>query len=336
MSSIFIPEGYDPKYGIMETEIAIKFVKDFFEKELSSALNLTRISAPLFVKKASGLNDNLNGVERPVAFETKEVPGETLEIVHSLAKWKRMALKRYKVPVGQGIYTDMNAIRRDEDMDNTHSIYVDQWDWEKVITKEDRNFDFLKETVRKICKVFLNTERELSARFEKVKINLPNEVTFITSQELENLYPNLTPEERENEFAKSKGAIFVMQIGKVLASGQRHDGRAPDYDDWELNGDLILWDPALNHSLELSSMGIRVDKDALERQLKELNLEERKELDFHKQLLNGELPLTIGGGIGQSRICMFFLQKAHIGEVQASFWTEDIKKVCRENGINLL
>ena len=336
MSSIFIPEGYDPKYGIMETEIAIKFVKDFFEKELSSALNLTRISAPLFVKKSSGLNDNLNGVERPVAFETKEVPDETLEIVHSLAKWKRMALKRYGVPVGQGIYTDMNAIRRDEDMDNTHSIYVDQWDWEKVITKEDRNFDFLKETVRKIYKVFLNTEKELSARFEKVKINLPNEVTFITSQELENLYPNLTPEERENEFAKSRGAIFVTQIGKVLASGQRHDGRAPDYDDWELNGDLILWDPALNHSLELSSMGIRVDKDALERQLKELNLEERKELDFHKQLLNGELPLTIGGGIGQSRICMFFLQKAHIGEVQASFWTEDIKKVCRENGINLL
>ena len=336
MSSIFIPEGYDPKYGIMETEIAIKFVKDFFEKELSSALNLTRISAPLFVKKSSGLNDNLNGVERPVAFETKEVPDETLEIVHSLAKWKRMALKRYGVPVEQGIYTDMNAIRRDEDMDNTHSIYVDQWDWEKVITKEDRNFDFLKETVRKIYKVFLNTERELSARFEKVKISLPNEVTFITSQELENLYPNLTPEERENEFAKSRGAIFVTQIGKVLASGQRHDGRAPDYDDWELNGDLILWDPALNHSLELSSMGIRVDKDALERQLKELNLEERKELDFHKQLLNGELPLTIGGGIGQSRICMFFLQKAHIGEVQASFWTEDIKKVCRENGINLL
>ena len=336
MSSIFIPEGYDPKYGIMETEIAIKFVKDFFEKELSSALNLTRISAPLFVKKSSGLNDNLNGVERPVAFETKEVPDETLEIVHSLAKWKRMALKRYGVPVGQGLYTDMNAIRRDEDMDNTHSIYVDQWDWEKVITKEDRNFDFLKETVRKIYKVFLNTERELSARFEKVKISLPNEVTFITSQELENLYPNLTPEERENEFAKSRGAIFVTQIGKVLASGQRHDGRAPDYDDWELNGDLILWDPALNHSLELSSMGIRVDKDALERQLKELNLEERKELDFHKQLLNGELPLTIGGGIGQSRICMFFLQKAHIGEVQASFWTEDIKKVCRENGINLL
>ena len=336
MSSIFIPEGYDPKYGIMETEIAIKFVKDFFEKELSSALNLTRISAPLFVKKSSGLNDNLNGVERPVAFETKEVPDETLEIVHSLAKWKRMALKRYGVPVGQGIYTDMNAIRRDEDMDNTHSIYVDQWDWEKVITKEDRNFDFLKETVRKIYKVFLNTEKELSARFEKVKISLPNEVTFITSQELENLYPNLTPEERENEFAKSRGAIFVTQIGKVLASGQRHDGRAPDYDDWELNGDLILWDPALNHSLELSSMGIRVDKDALERQLKELNLEGRKELDFHKQLLNGELPLTIGGGIGQSRICMFFLQKAHIGEVQASFWTEDIKKVCRENGINLL
>ena len=336
MSSIFIPEGYDPKYGIMETEIAIKFVKDFFEKELSSALNLTRISAPLFVKKSSGLNDNLNGVERPVAFETKEVPDETLEIVHSLAKWKRMALKRYGVPVGQGIYTDMNAIRRDEDMDNTHSIYVDQWDWEKVITKEDRNFDFLKETVRKIYKVFLNTERELSARFEKVKISLPNEVTFITSQELENLYPNLTPEERENEFAKSRGAIFVTQIGKVLASGQRHDGRAPDYDDWELNGDLIMWNPVLDRSLELSSMGIRVNKEALERQLKELNLEERKNLDFHKMLLNDELPLTIGGGIGQSRICMFLLQKAHIGEVQASVWTPEIVKKCKENGINLL
>ena len=325
MSSIFIPEGYDPKYGIMETEIAIKFVKDFFEKELSSALNLTRISAPLFVKKASGLNDNLNGVERPVAFETKEVPGETLEIVHSLAKWKRMALKRYKVPVGQGIYTDMNAIRRDEDMDNTHSIYVDQWDWEKVITKEDRNFDFLKETVRKIYKVFLNTERELSARFEKVKINLPNEVTFITSQELENLYPNLTPEERENEFAKSKGAIFVMQIGKVLASGQRHDGRAPDYDDWELNGDLILWDPALNHSLELSSMGIRVDEDTLRRQVAITGDEDRLSLEWHRALLNGLFPLTIGGGIGQSRMAMFLLRKKHIGEVQTSVWPQEVR-----------
>ena len=325
MSSIFIPEGYDPKYGIMETEIAIKFVKDFFEKELSKELNLTRISAPLFVKRASGLNDNLNGVERPVAFETKEVPNETLEIVHSLAKWKRMALKRYKVPVGQGIYTDMNAIRRDEDLDNTHSIYVDQWDWEKVITKEDRNFDFLQETVRKIYKVFLNTEKELSAKFEKVKIDLPNEITFITSQKLENLYPNLTPEERENEFAKSRGAIFVMQIGKVLASGQRHDGRAPDYDDWELNGDLILWNPVLNHSLELSSMGIRVDEDTLRRQVAITGDEDRLSLEWHKALLNGLFPLTIGGGIGQSRMAMFLLRKKHIGEVQTSVWPQEVR-----------
>ena len=336
MSKTIIPKNYDPKYGIMETEIAIKTAKDCFERELAKALDLTRISAPMFVRKSVGINDNLNGVERPVAFEMKEMPDVTLEIVHSLAKWKRMALKRYGVPVGQGIYTDMNAIRRDEDMDNTHSIYVDQWDWEKVITKEDRNFDFLKETVRKIYKVFLNTEKELSARFEKVKISLPNEVTFITSQELENLYPELTPNEREDKFAKENGAIFIMQIGKVLESGEKHDGRAPDYDDWELNGDLIMWNPVLDSSLELSSMGIRVDKEALERQLKELNLEERKNLDFHKMLLNDELPLTIGGGIGQSRICMFLLQKAHIGEVQASVWTPEIVKECKENGINLL
>ena len=336
MSSIIIPKNYDPKYGIMETEIAIKVVKDCFEKELSKALDLTRISAPMFVRKAAGINDNLNGVERPVAFEMKEMPDVTLEIVHSLAKWKRIALKQYGLEVGKGIYTDMNAIRRDEDLDNTHSIYVDQWDWEKVILEKNRNVEFLKETVKKIYQVFLNTEKELTTRFEKFEKFLPKEVTFITSQELENLYPELIPTEREDKFAKEHGAIFVMQIGKVLESGKKHDGRAPDYDDWELNGDLIMWNPVLDRSLELSSMGIRVDKAALERQLKELNLEERKNLSFHKMLLNDELPLTIGGGIGQSRICMFLLQKAHIGEVQASVWTPEIVKECKENGINLL
>lgn len=336
MSKVIIPKTYDAKYGIMDTEILIKVTKDFFEKELAEALNLTRISAPLFVNKTSGLNDNLNGVERPVAFEMKEIEGSHIEIVHSLAKWKRMALKRYGVESGAGIYTDMNAIRRDEDLDNTHSIYVDQWDWEKVITKEDRNFEFLKETVEKIYSVFVKTQKMLVKKFDKLEEFLPEKVTFITSQELENKYPDLTPEERENVFAKENGAIFIMQIGKTLASGQRHDGRAPDYDDWELNGDLIMWNPVLNNSLELSSMGIRVDKSSLEKQLAELGLEERKELPFHKALLNEELPLTIGGGIGQSRICMFLLQKAHVGEVQASIWDDETQRICAENGINLL
>ena len=336
MSKVIIPKTYDAKYGIMDTEILIKVTKDFFEKELAEALNLTRISAPLFVNKTSGLNDNLNGVERPVAFEMKEIEGSHIEIVHSLAKWKRMALKRYGVESGAGIYTDMNAIRRDEDLDNTHSIYVDQWDWEKVITKEDRNFEFLKETVEKIYSVFVKTQKMLVKKFDKLEEFLPEKVTFITSQELENKYPDLTPEERENVFAKENGAIFIMQIGKALASGQRHDGRAPDYDDWELNGDLIMWNPVLNNSLELSSMGIRVDRSSLEKQLVELGLEERRELPFHKALLNGELPLTIGGGIGQSRICMFLLQKAHVGEVQASIWDDETQRICAENGINLL
>ena len=336
MSSIIIPKNYDPKYGIMETEIAIKVAKDCFERELAKALDLTRISAPMFVRKSAGINDNLNGVERPVAFEMLEMPDTTLEIVHSLAKWKRIALKQYGVEAGKGIYTDMNAIRRDEDLDNTHSIYVDQWDWEKVISKEDRNLDFLKDTVKKIYQVFLNAEKELTDKFNKFEKFLPKEVTFITSQELENLYPELTPNEREDKFAKEKGAIFIMQIGKVLESGEKHDGRAPDYDDWELNGDLIMWNPVLDSALELSSMGIRVDSESLARQLKELNLEERKELEYHKMLLNNELPLTIGGGIGQSRICMFLLQRAHIGEVQASIWSDEIIAECEKNGINLL
>ena len=333
---LFIPKDYKTSLDIMQTEIAIKEVKDFFERGLADALNLTRISAPLFVVKSTGLNDNLNGVERPVAFDMKEDPNLNIEIIHSLAKWKRLALKRYGVKEGYGIYTDMNAIRRDEDLDNTHSIYVDQWDWEKVITKEDRNVKFLKETVEKIYSVFVKTQKMLVQKFDKLEEFLPEKVTFVTSQELENKYPDLTPEERENKFAKENGAIFIMQIGKALASGQRHDGRAPDYDDWELNGDLIMWNPVLNNSLELSSMGIRVDKSSLEKQLAELGLEERKELPFHKALLNGELPLTIGGGIGQSRICMFLLQKAHIGEVQASIWDDETQKICAENGIDLL
>ncbi len=336
MSNIIIPKNYDAKYGIMETEKAIKIIKDFFESELSKTLNLTRISAPLFVKRSTGLNDNLNGVERPVSFEMKDYEGEIIEIIHSLAKWKRLALKRYGVEKGKGIYTDMNAIRRDEELDNTHSIYVDQWDWEKVIGKEDRNLSFLEDTVKKIYSVFLKTEKMLVEKYDKYDRFLPEEVTFITSQELEDMYPELSPGERENKFAKEKGAIFISQIGKVLNSGQKHDGRAPDYDDWNLNGDLIMWNPVLESSLELSSMGIRVDEVSLQKQLEILGLEERKELEYHKMLLNGELPLTIGGGIGQSRICMFLLQKAHIGEVQASIWSDDIVRVCSEKGINLL
>ncbi len=336
MSNIIVPENYDAKYGIMETERAIKLIKDFFESELSKVLGLTRISAPLFVKRMTGLNDNLNGVERPVSFEMKDYEGEVIEIIHSLAKWKRLALKRYGLQAGEGIYTDMNAIRRDEALDNTHSIYVDQWDWEKVITREDRNLNFLEETVMKIYSVFLATEDMLVKKYSKYKKFLPDKVTFITSQELERLYPELSPTEREDRFAKEKGAIFISQIGKILESGEKHDGRAPDYDDWELNGDLIMWNPVLNSSLELSSMGIRVDETSLWKQLESSGVEERKNLEYHRMLLNGELPLTIGGGIGQSRICMFLLQKAHIGEVQASIWSEDIMKTCEKEGINLL
>ena len=336
MSACKIPQGYDPKYGIMDTERAIKRIKDFFETELSKALNLSRISAPLFVKNTTGLNDNLNGVERPVSFQMKEAPEDTIEIVHSLAKWKRLALKRYAIGIGEGIYTDMNAIRRDETLDNTHSIYVDQWDWEKIITKEQRTLAYLEETVRKIYKVFLATEAVITLEYPLLTPFLPKEITFITSQELEHKYPNLSASQREQYFAKEKGAIFIMQIGDALLSGKKHDGRAPDYDDWQLNGDLILWNPVLDSALELSSMGIRVDEVSLMQQLKKANLEERKHLDYHQMLLQGDLPLTIGGGIGQSRICMFFLQKAHIGEVQASIWTEEILALCEQHHINLL
>lgn len=335
---LFIPKDYKTSLDIMQTEIAIKEVKDFFERGLADALNLTRISAPLFVVRSTGLNDNLNGVERPVSFDMKEDPSLNIEIIHSLAKWKRLALKRYGVKEGYGIYTDMNAIRRDEDLDNTHSIYVDQWDWERVITPEDRSrgLDFLKEIVTKIYKVFIATEAYLNMKYHELKTLLPNDIYFLTSQELEDMYPNLTPKERENEITKKHKAVFLMQIGKFLNSGERHDGRAPDYDDWDLNGDILVWNDILGCSFELSSMGIRVDKESLNKQLDKLNLNERKELDFHKALLNDELPLTIGGGIGQSRICMFLLQKAHIGEVQASIWSDEIEKACKENGINLL
>ena len=336
MSKLIKPQGYAALLDMKQTEQGIKLIKEFFQQNLSTELRLRRVTAPLFVLKGLGINDDLNGIERPVTFPIKDLGDAQAEVVHSLAKWKRYVLKKYGFSEDEGLYTDMSAIRRDENVDNIHSIYVDQWDWEKVITEKERNFDYLKETVKKIYEVFKKTENMLSEKYNKLKKFLPEEVTFITSQELENMYPELTPEERENEFAKKNGAIFIMQIGKILESGKRHDGRAPDYDDWNLNGDLIMWNPVLDRALELSSMGIRVDRDSLDRQLKELGMEDRKVLEYHRLLLDGKLPLTIGGGIGQSRICMFLLQKAHIGEVQASIWSNDIISLCEKNGINLL
>lgn len=336
MSSIMTPEGYRSPLTIRETEVAIKEVKDYFERALAKSLHLTRVSAPLFVKPSTGLNDNLNGVERPVAFGIKEQDDDVAEIVHSLAKWKRYALKRYGFHSGEGLYTDMNAIRRDEDTDNIHSIYVDQWDWEKVISREERNTETLQYNVRKVYEALKDTEHFIARRYNYIEPMLPDEIFFITSQELEDLYPDLTPKERENVIARDKGAVFISQIGKVLASGEKHDGRAPDYDDWELNGDIIVYYPVLDMGLELSSMGIRVDEESLRRQLKLAGCEERAELPFQKSLLNGELPYTVGGGIGQSRICMYYLRKAHIGEVQSSLWPEDVAARARENGIHLL
>ena len=336
MENLIIPQGYTSPLNIRETEVAIKEIKDHFERALAKSLHLTRVSAPLFVKPESGLNDNLNGVERPVAFGIKEQDDAQAEIVHSLAKWKRYALKHYDFHSGEGLYTDMSAIRRDEDTDNIHSIYVDQWDWEKVISKEERNMETLRYTVRKVYNALKETEHYISSRYNYIENLLPDDIFFITSQELEDLYPNSTAKEREYLLAKEKGAIFVSQIGKVLASGEKHDGRAPDYDDWELNGDIIVYYPVLDIALELSSMGIRVDEDALRRQLKLAGCEERAELPFQKSLLNQELPYTIGGGIGQSRICMYYLRKAHIGEVQSSIWPDSIFQHALENGIQLL
>ena len=336
MEHLMIPANYRSPLTIRETEVAIKEIKDHFEKALAKSLHLTRVSAPLFVKPESGLNDNLNGVERPVAFGIKEQGDSEVEIVHSLAKWKRYALKRYGFHSGEGLYTDMNAIRRDEDTDNLHSIYVDQWDWEKVISKEERNVATLQHTVRKIYAALRETEDFISRRYNYIEPILPEEITFITSQELEDMYPDKTPKERERLIVKDKGAVFISQIGKYLVSGEKHDGRAPDYDDWELNGDIIVYYPVLDIALELSSMGIRVDEEALKRQLEIAGCPERAELDFQKALLNHELPYTIGGGLGQSRICMFCLRKAHIGEVQSSIWPSDVVKAASENGIELL
>lgn len=318
-----------------DTQSAIAFVKDKFSTELCNSLDLSRVSAPLFVKQGSGLNDDLNGVERPVSFDILET-GETAEIVHSLAKWKRMALLKYGFSLHTGLYTDMNAVRRDEICDNIHSIYVDQWDWEKIITAEDRNIDYLKATVRSIYGALLRTAKAVSERYPVIENYLPEKISFITTYELEEKYPDLTPKERENAAAKEYGAVFVMQIGGRLKNGEKHDGRAPDYDDWSLNGDILLYNKVLDGAFEISSMGIRVDRESLLSQLKAENAEERTKYEFHQLLLSGALPLTIGGGIGQSRLCMYLLQKAHIGEVQVSIWPEKEISKCKRMGIDLL
>lgn len=333
---LIIPENYDPRLTIRETQDAIKYIRDTFQKEMGREMHLERISAPLFVEKSSGLNDNLNGVERPVSFGIKEQGDAEAEIVHSLAKWKRYALKKYGFHSGEGLYTDMSAIRRDEDTDNIHSLYVDQWDWEKIISKEERNMETLQYTVRKVYSALKDTEDYISRRYNYIEPLLPDDIFFITSQELEDMYPDCTPKEREHKIAKEKGAVFISQIGKILASGEKHDGRAPDYDDWELNGDIIVYYPVLDMGLELSSMGIRVDEESLKSQLKIAGCEERAELPFQKSLLDQELPYTVGGGIGQSRICMYYLRKAHIGEVQSSLWPDDVTEEALAHGINLL
>ena len=333
--NLIIPKNYNPVLDLRDTEIAIKLVKDFFEEELSRALNLTRVSAPLMVPPESGLNDNLNGVERPVSFDVKET-GRTVEIVHSLAKWKRQALKTYGFHPGEGLYTDMNAIRRDEETDNIHSILVDQWDWERIMLPEERNEEFLRSIVRKIYMTLRKTEGYVCAHYPHIKPELPDEIAFVTTQELEDRYPELDARRREYMAAKEYGAVFLMQVGGELRSGKIHDGRAPDYDDWSLNGDILLYDPLLDMSLEVSSMGIRVDPETLRRQLKIRGCEERAELPFQKALLAGELPQTIGGGIGQSRMCVYFLRKAHVGEVQASIWPEEVVEACHKANILLL
>jgi len=336
MENLKIPSGYVSALDLHDTQVAIKTVKDFFQGMLSTRLNLQRVTAPLFVTPESGLNDNLNGVERPVSFDILHQDGRNAEIVHSLAKWKRYALKKYGFNVGEGLYTDMNAVRRDEVPDNIHSIFVDQWDWEKVITKEDRNEEFLKETVRNVYKVLRKTEKFMSIQYDYIEEILPEEIFFITTQELEEMFPEYTPKEREYYIAKAKGAVCIMKIGDLLPSGEKHDGRAPDYDDWELNADIIVYYPVLDIALELSSMGIRVDENSLKSQLKKAGCEERAQLPFQKAILDKKLPYTIGGGIGQSRICMFFLRKAHIGEVQCSIWPEDMVKEAVSNGIQIL
>lgn len=337
MSEQIIPKDYQSALSLHDTQIAIKTVKDFFQGVLSRRLNLTRVSAPLFVDPDSGLNDNLNGYERPVAFGIREQEEKTAEVVHSLAKWKRYALEKYGFHLGEGIYTDMNAIRRDEDTDNIHSIFVDQWDWEKIIRKEDRNIEYLKDTVRTVYKCLRKTEQYMAIEYDYIDLILPKDIFFITTNELAEMFPDNTPKEREYYIAKAKGAVCIMQIGDELEGyNYPHDGRAPDYDDWNLNADIVVYYPVLDIALELSSMGIRVDRDALLSQLEKAGCPERAELPFQKSVIQEEVPFTIGGGIGQSRICMFFLRKAHIGEVQCSLWPEETLKACKEAGITLL
>ena len=335
MDKSYIPQGYVSALDVYHTQTAIGKLRKIFEEKLSFALNLKRISAPLFVDSDSGLNDNLNGVERPVSFDIPAA-GVTAEVVHSLAKWKRMALAKYSFREGNGLWTDMNAIRRDEQTDNLHSLYVDQWDWEKVISREDRTLDYLKQTVSLIVGAICDTCEEINALYPQVNTSIERNVYFVTSQELEDMYPELTPKQRENKVAKDHGSVFIMQIGKALRSGKLHDGRAPDYDDWELNGDILFYNPVLDSALEISSMGIRVDRDSLIKQLEIRGCTDRLSLPFHKMLVNDELPLTIGGGIGQSRLCMLLLGKAHVGEVQVSVWDSHTVKVCKENGVVLL
>ena len=336
MKNTMIPEDYHSALNLHDTQVGIKTVKDFFQGMLAERLNLLRVSAPLFVDPSSGLNDNLNGVERPVNFDILEQNGRMGEVVQSLAKWKRYALKKYGFQVGEGLYTDMSAIRRDEITDNIHSIYVYQWDWEKIIRKEDRNLETLKAVVRDVYRALRMTERYMSIRYDYIEETLPREIYFITTSELEARFPDKTPKEREYIISRAKGAVCIMQIGDKLRSGAPHDGRAPDYDDWQLNADILVYYPVLDIALELSSMGIRVDAKSLAEQLKKAGCEERAELPFQKAILNDELPYTIGGGIGQSRICMFFLRKAHIGEVQSSLWPEETEKALQEAGIRLL
>lgn len=335
LKNLILPEGYDPILNIYDTEIAIKLIKDTFERKLAKKLSLTRVSAPLFVSSASGLNDNLNGVERAVEFDIRDAD-ETVQIVHSLAKWKRHALKRYSFSSGFGLYTDVNAIRRDEELDNLHSVYVDQWDWEKIITVAERNVDFLKQTVTLIVEALHESEAVLCEQFPKITPFIEKNIKFITAEELLQKYPTLSPKERENAICREYHTVFIIGIGDKLSNGEPHDGRAPDYDDWSLNGDLLVWYPVLGRAVELSSMGIRVSPESLASQLEKSNCQSRKDFPFHKALLNGELPLTIGGGIGQSRLCLVLLHRAHIGEVQASTWRQEMIDTCSSHNIFLL
>ncbi|MDT7013237.1 aspartate--ammonia ligase [Levilactobacillus namurensis] len=333
---LIIPKDYDPKLDVIQTQQAIRYIRETFQDEFGKELNLSRLSAPMFVEKGTGLNDNLNGIEKPVSFTMKDMPSKTIEIVHSLAKWKRLALKRYGFAMHTGLYTNMNAIRKDEDLDNIHSIYVDQWDWEKIIAKDERTTQTLEDTVRTIFKVIKHMEHEVWYKFPEAVHHLPDEIHFVTTQELEDEFPTLTPKEREDAITKRYGAVFLMQIGGKLKSGKRHDGRAPDYDDWQLNGDILFWYEPLQHALEISSMGIRVSEESMKAQLKDANAEDRAKLPFHQMLLNGELPYTIGGGIGQSRLCMLLLGKAHVGEVQASVWPQEMIDKCYQHRIQIL